>query len=201
MWWKFKRHRLALSSRHLPRRALRLDLHLRVPGALQSAHAQCRVHLRAAAGRAPLPRGRFVGPFIYGRTYAPRHGDAEARVHREPRRRAADALLLPRRPLRVLGALRGRLPFRLPGRRRPDVPARHGPARPRRAVAHRLRHAHLAHHRAHRRHRQLRARHRHRRAGRLSRRPARPRRAAHHRGAAVDPAASRCGWRWRRSCR
>ena len=29
----------------------------------------------------------------------------------------------------------------------------------------------------------------------------RPDRAAHHRGAAIDPAASRCGWRWRRSCR
>ena len=129
--------------------------------------------------------GQFVGPFVYGRHDAAQHGQSEARLLRQHGRRADDPLLLPRRHLQVLGAGRGQLPSRLPGRGRAAVPARHRPARPRRAFAHHLWRAHLADHRPDRHHRQLHARHRHRRARRLSRRHLRPGRAAHHRGAAV----------------
>ena len=55
MWWKFKRHKLALASGIFLLAALRHDHHCRVSGALQSAHAQCGFHPFAATAGAFFP--------------------------------------------------------------------------------------------------------------------------------------------------
>ena len=73
-------------------------------------------------------------------------------------------------PYLFWGFIPGDFHLDLPGRGRAAVPARHRPARPRSAVAHHLRRAHLADRRADRRRGQLHARHHHRRHRRLLRR-------------------------------
>ena len=56
MWWKFKRHRVAVVSGIILLLMYALDARHRVAGAVQPAHAAHRLHLRAAAERALVPR-------------------------------------------------------------------------------------------------------------------------------------------------
>ena len=86
MWWKFKRHRVAVVSGDRPAADLRLDAGQRVPGALQPAHAQHRLHLRAAAARAPVPRRAASSGRSSTARQDARHGDAAARLHAKTRR-------------------------------------------------------------------------------------------------------------------
>ncbi len=57
MWWKFKRHKVALVSGIFLAMALWDDPDLRVSRALRPAYTQCRFHLCAAAERSLFPRG------------------------------------------------------------------------------------------------------------------------------------------------
>ena len=59
MWWKFKRHRVAVVSGDHPAAHVRVDAGHRGAGAVQPAHAAHRLHLRAAAERALVPRGQL----------------------------------------------------------------------------------------------------------------------------------------------
>ena len=129
-----------------------------------------RVHL--------FHEGRFVGPFVYGLDYKLNMDTLQREYTRRPDAGAADPLLLPRRPLPLLGPVPGSFHLVCPAeggtlfllgtdRLGRDMLSRHH-----------LRRAHLADHRPDRRHDQLHARHRDRRPRRLLRRLDRQRRSS-----------------------
>ncbi len=92
--------------------------------------------------------GSFVGPFVYGREMTLDMDTLKRELFRQPDEVQKLRFFCRGDTYKFWGLCEGRLPSGLPGRGRPVLPARHRPAGPRRAVAHHLRRAHLADHRA-----------------------------------------------------
>ena len=105
MWWKFQRHRRGRRLGRHPAADVCVDARHRGHRALRPAHAQHRLHLRAAAERPPVPRRHFVGPFVYGSRRRATWKRCSATTPRTVAAAAAAALLLPRRPLRFWGLI------------------------------------------------------------------------------------------------
>ena len=104
MWWKFRRHRIAVIAGAILLAVLRLDADQRVHRAVQPAHARHAPHLRAAAARAPLPRGQLRRPVRLRLQHASSTCETLKREYTPDRSAgAAAALLLPGRRVRVLG--------------------------------------------------------------------------------------------------
>ena len=190
MWWKFRRHRLAVISGWflVIMYGSILISEFIAPYNLHTRHADFihfppqQVHL--------FHDGRLIGPFVYGFDFALNLENLKREYTVEPQRDPPAALLLRGRQVQFLGADPHELPLRLPGRGRHPVPARHRPPRARSVLAHRLRRAHLAHRRPVRHHRELRARHPARRHVRLLRRLDRQPGPAHHRDDPLVPRAA-----------
>ena len=190
MWWKFKRHRVAVVSGIilLLMYGSTLVTEFLAPYNLHTRHTD--FIYAPPQQRAPVPRGPLRRA-VRLRQRKTLDMETLRREYTEDRVAAAPAaLLLLRRPLPVLGTGRHVVPPRLPRQGRDAVPARHRPPRPRRAVAHPLRRAHLADDRPARHRDQLRARPRHRRHRRLLRRLGRHDRAAAHRDHPLVPRAA-----------
>ena len=158
MWWRFRRHRPAVVSAVFLLLMYFSIFDQRVDRALRPAHAARRVHLRAAAGRASVPRGQLRRA-VRLRLKMELDLDTLQRVYTEDHGKP--------QPLRFFcrgeryefwGVVPGLVPSRLPGRGRHLLPARHRPAGARHVLAHRLCRAHLAHHRPHRHRAELHAR-------------------------------------------
>ena len=170
MWWRFRRHRVAVASG-----AVLLALYVMIlfceflaPYGLDSRHVD---HIYAP----PQPvhifhDGGLVWPYVYGYDYRLDMTNLRRVYTPDTEKRAADTVFLPRRQLRVLGPRQRRPAPGLPAGGRRNVPARQRPARPRSAVAHHLRRADFADGRADRRRDQLYPRHRDRRHRRILRR-------------------------------
>ena len=164
MWWKFRRHRLAVVSAGILLLFYCSTLVERDHRPLRPAHPQRRAHPRPAAAASTCSTRAASSARSSTAEADARHGDAEARLQpRTPSKVQPLRFFCQRRPLQVLGPARGQLPPRLPGRGRHAVPDRHRPARPRRVLAHPPRRPHLAHRRPARHRRELRAGHRARR--------------------------------------
>ena len=191
MWWRFRRHKVALVAGIILAIGYGsiLITEFLAPYALESRNTdfiyappqRIRICSTTAGSSAPSSTASTTGSNM--ETLKREYADNRGKV-------AADPLLLPRRPLRVLGADPRRPPPDLPGRGRHAVPARHRPAGPRHRLAHPLRRAHLAHRRADRHRHQLHPRHHHRRHRRLLRRLGRQRRAAGDRDPPLAPRAA-----------
>ena len=200
MWWKLKRHKLAVASRHHPADHVCVDHLQRDARALQHAQPGHQTYLRAAPGRPLRARGPVHRPLHLRLQIQAQPADPEAGICRGPHQGPPRALLLFGPALPVARPDRDGLPHRLPGRRRHHVPPRHRQDGTGCALAHRHRRAHIADHRPDRRRDQLPPRHRDRRHRRLLRRLDRQPGAAHHRDHALLPGACPCGWRWRPHC-
>ena len=147
MWWRFRRHRPAVVS------AIFLRLmyfstfisELIAPYDLHTRHV--KLHLRAAAGASTCSTraASSARSSTAQMERDPRH--AAARLHRrsQPSRSRCASSAAARAT--SSGACPRLVPFRLPGRGRHAVPVGHRPAGPRHVQPHRLRRAHLAHHR------------------------------------------------------
>ena len=148
MWWRFKRHHLAVVSG-----AVLVLLYLSVlvseiiaPYDLHSRHSDF-IYAPPQSVRL-FDDGEFIGPFVHGLEYRLNMENLKREYSDESRAAVPAAVPVLGRPLPVLGAVRGELP---PGVRRGRghaVPARYRPARARRALAHGSRSADIAHHRA-----------------------------------------------------
>ena len=118
MWWKFRRHRIAVIAGAI---LLAFYASILVSEFLApyNLHTRDTRHIYAPPQALHLfHEGSFVGPFVYGysmraRTCRP----CSASYTRRPGQGAAAALLLPRRRVRVLGPGRRQLPPRLPAPR------------------------------------------------------------------------------------
>src|SRR3546814_1753874 len=97
----------------LPGAAVRLGADLRVDRPLRAGDPSHRIHLRAAAERAPVPRGAVRRAARARSRLQPRPAYPEAGIHAEPRQGVETAVFLFRRPLRVLGPVRDRKSTRL----------------------------------------------------------------------------------------
>ena len=117
MWWKLKRHRLAVVSASilLAMYASILIAEFLAPYSLHTRHTDFifappqAIHL--------FHEGSFVGPFVYGLDYQLDLDTLKRELHGRHEPRPADPLLLPRRRLRFLGPDPGRLPPRSARRR------------------------------------------------------------------------------------
>ena len=81
IWWRFKRHRLAVISLvflGLTYVSILITEFL-APYGLHSRHTE--LHLRAAAARPPVPRGPLRRAVRLSVRLQAQHGDAEARIH------------------------------------------------------------------------------------------------------------------------
>ncbi len=143
MWWKFKRHKVALASGIFLAVLYGMiliceflapyDLHTRNVDFIYAPPQ--RVHF--------FHEGEFVGPFVYGRTMT-LDMDTLKRNYAEIRRRSSRSGSSARRRLPFLGFVRKQSASGLPGGGRAAFPPGHGPSRPRRAVADHLRRADIA---------------------------------------------------------
>ena len=156
MWWKFRRHRIAVDLGRDPAAALRLDPGQRGASRPTTCTRATSRHIYAPPqARAPVPRGPLRRAVRLRPTAIQLNMETLKREYRaDPTQRSAAALLLPRRPVPVLGPRRrDASTWSVPAEGGTAVPARHRPARPRHAVAHHLRRPHLAHRRPDRHHR------------------------------------------------
>jgi peptide/nickel transport system permease protein len=92
MWWKFKQAQARGDLRHLPPVLYAMIADRRIPGALQSAHAQRRLHPRAAAGGPSLRQGQLRRPLrLRPLQHDARHGHAARESMSTPRRASRSA--------------------------------------------------------------------------------------------------------------
>ena len=109
---------------------------------------RCAPHLRAAAGGASVPRGPVRRSVRLRLQHAAQHGDHEARVTRRTSPRCSRCAFSAAATSTSSGDLfEGRFHLVCPAEGGTLLLLRHRPARARRALAHHLRHAHLAHRR------------------------------------------------------
>ncbi len=109
MWWKFKRHRMAVVSSVF---LILIYATLPVSEFLAPYEANTRqhgFHPRAAPERAPVPRRAVRRTVRLRARLQAQHGEPAPRLYRRPQQGREAALLLPRRPLSVLGSDPGRL--------------------------------------------------------------------------------------------
>ena len=149
MWWKFKRHRVAVVSGIILLLMYASILVTEILVAVQPAYAAHRLHLRPAAERAPVPRGpASSGPFVYALDTRPSTWRRCAGCTPRTRPRAYPLrFFCSGDPYEFWGLVEMSFHLVCPAGGRDAVPARHRPPGPRRAVAHLLRRADLAHHR------------------------------------------------------
>ena len=171
MWWKLRRHRVAVVSGAILLAMYAIDPDLRVPRALQAATAATpTTSTRRRSASICSTTGSSSGRSSMATTTSSTWTICARVYTAEPGKPQPLRFFCRGDTYRFWGLDPGRLPPGLPGRGRAALPARHRPARPRHALAHHLRRAHLADRRADRRRGQLHARHRDRRHRRLLRR-------------------------------
>ena len=108
MWWKLRRHRVAVVSGAILLALYVIDPVLRVPGALRPRHAQHRSSsTRRRSAVHIFHDGRFVGPFVYGYDYRLDMTDLKRVYTPNPTSAEPIALLLPRRQLQFWGLVPG----------------------------------------------------------------------------------------------
>ncbi len=148
MWWKFRRHKLAVWSGVLLIMTFGSILISRNPGALQPAFAQHRLSfMPRPRWCASSTRASLVRPFVYGFDYrldmeTLERSTRPTRTRCSPSGSSAWAI-----DYEFWGLIDGSFPHHLSRRGRHAVPSGHRPAGPRHALAHSLWRAHFAHRR------------------------------------------------------
>ena len=151
MWWKFRRHKPALIS-GIFLGVFYLSILISEFLAPYNLHTRNTNHIYAPPQSFHLfHNGELPCALRVRLRLQAEHGESEARICAEPSKRCSRSAGSAAVTTTSSGVWSMDLPLRLSGREGYAVPARHRPARPRRAEPHHLRRAHLADHRSPRR--------------------------------------------------
>ena len=159
MWWKLRRHRLAVVSGVII---------LIMYGSILVSEfiAPYHLHTRDTGFIYAPPQalhlfheGEFVGPFVYGFAFKLNMENLQREYTPDPAKIQPLRFFCMGDSFSFLGRDRGALPSRVSGRGRYALSPRHRPPRARHVLAHHLRHPHLAHRWPDRHHHQLSLRH------------------------------------------